>query len=142
MLRNIALSRHKIFQSSHKMFSNGETDPVVQYIVIRSDLMSNLNWTLGAVVAQACHASVAAVAKYKEDDKVVEYITNLNRMHKVVLRVDSTDELENLSDKLASNGVLHHLWIEEPETVPTCLASKPGLKSSLASHFKGLKLLK
>ena len=30
---------------------------IVQYVVVRRDL----NWPIGALIAQACHASVAAV---------------------------------------------------------------------------------
>lgn len=30
---------------------------IVQYIIVRSDLRSNLGWPLGAVIAQCCHAT-------------------------------------------------------------------------------------
>lgn len=34
-----------------------DTGPLVQYVVVRRDLSTSLNWPLGAVVAQACHAA-------------------------------------------------------------------------------------
>lgn len=37
--------------------SSGEGDPLVQYVVVRRDLTDALQWPLGAVVAQACHAA-------------------------------------------------------------------------------------
>lgn len=37
--------------------SGGENDPLVQYVVVRRDLTAVLQWPLGAVVAQACHAA-------------------------------------------------------------------------------------
>ena len=34
---------------------------VVQYLVVRGDLLAALGWPLGAVMAQACHAATAAI---------------------------------------------------------------------------------
>jgi len=34
---------------------------VVQYLVVRGDLLASLGWPLGAVMAQACHAATAAI---------------------------------------------------------------------------------
>ena len=60
---------------------------IVQYVVIRGDLVSTLKWPLGAVIAQACHASTAVMHLYKDDPHVQEYTKDLDRMHKVVLEV-------------------------------------------------------
>lgn len=51
--------------------------------------MTKLGWNKGAVIAQACHASVAVMAKYKDDPDVQEYTSpeNLEHMTKVVLKV-------------------------------------------------------
>lgn len=48
-----------------------------------------IGWNKGAVIAQACHASVAVMAKFKEDPDVQEYTSpdNLEHMTKVVLKV-------------------------------------------------------
>ena len=62
-------------------------DPLVQHIVVRSDLRTSLGWTLGSVIAQACHASIAAIFAHRDDPSVVEYLAALERMHKVVVEV-------------------------------------------------------
>jgi hypothetical protein len=60
-------------------------DPIVQWVVLRRDLWQDLGWPLGAVVAQACHASTAAVSSHLSDDLTQEYIhaDNIDHMHKV-----------------------------------------------------------
>lgn len=58
---------------------------LVQYIAIRGDLIDK--WPLGAIVAQACHASTAALHIFGEDANTQEYLVDLNSMHKVILRV-------------------------------------------------------
>ncbi|KAL8215656.1 hypothetical protein R6Q57_022493 [Mikania cordata] len=51
-------------------------------------------------------------------------------------------QLKNLSEKLKSNNIAHKLWIEQTESYPTCLASKPYPKSVVSIFFKKLKLCK
>lgn len=58
---------------------------LVQYIAIRGDLVDK--WPLGAVIAQACHASSAALHLFRDDVSTREYLGDIDRMHKVVLRV-------------------------------------------------------
>jgi hypothetical protein len=60
-------------------------DPIVQWVVLRRDLWQDLGWPLGAVVAQACHASTAAVFTHLSDELTQEYIHNdhIDHMHKV-----------------------------------------------------------
>ena len=60
---------------------------IVQYIVLRRDLLTVLNWPVGALVAQACHASTAAVHLYRDEEVVQTYLSNLDSMHKIVLEV-------------------------------------------------------
>jgi hypothetical protein len=62
-----------------------QPDPIVQWVVLRRDLWQDLGWPLGAVVAQACHASTAAVFSHLADDLTQEYIAseNIDHMHKV-----------------------------------------------------------
>lgn len=60
---------------------------VVQYILVRGDLMRSLNWPLGAVIAQACHASVAATQLFYTHEHTQQYLQDLDHMHKVVLEV-------------------------------------------------------
>ena len=60
-------------------------DPIVQYVVIRKDLWTDMKWPLGSVVAQACHASTAAMFLHFDDEITAKYVAaeNVNSMHKV-----------------------------------------------------------
>eukprot|EP00195_Chlamydomonas_chlamydogama_P013351 CAMPEP_0202908556 /NCGR_PEP_ID=MMETSP1392-20130828/46469_1 /ASSEMBLY_ACC=CAM_ASM_000868 /TAXON_ID=225041 /ORGANISM="Chlamydomonas chlamydogama, Strain SAG 11-48b" /LENGTH=144 /DNA_ID=CAMNT_0049597953 /DNA_START=119 /DNA_END=553 /DNA_ORIENTATION=+ len=120
------------------------SDPVVQYVVLRKDLWTDLKWPLGAVVAQACHASTAALWSSRDDEVTNIYCAaeNIDHMHKVVLEVKGETQLQNLSTKLSEAGVHHKLWLEQPENYPTCLATKPYRKSEVAAHFKKFNLCK
>ena len=44
-------------------------------------------WPVGALVAQACHASTAVLHLYRDDPNVGAYLGDVDRMHKVVLEV-------------------------------------------------------
>jgi peptidyl-tRNA hydrolase len=65
---------------------------LIQYIVVRADLLKTLNWPVGAVIAQACHACCAVTYLFHNDPHTQEYLKDLNNMHKVVLEA-SIDEL-------------------------------------------------
>lgn len=137
---------------------------LIQYVVVRQDL----DWPLGAVVAQGCHASVAAVAQGLEHDvegtseaaaadrrapapqnhdtwsytkQYVDSATNLAHMRKCVLGVKDLPALQKMAEKLQTAKVPHFLWQEQPENVPTCLATWPRPKPDIQKLFKGLKLL-
>ena len=64
-------------------------DYVVQHIVVRSDLSGALQWPMGSVIAQACHASVAVIIENARDPSVESYVSleNIDSMHKVVVEV-------------------------------------------------------
>lgn len=57
-------------------------DVVVQYVVLRRDLVEA--WPLGSVVAQGCHAAVAALWVHRDHPDTAAYCApeNLDRMHK------------------------------------------------------------
>lgn len=61
-------------------------DPIVQYIVIRKDLVEALKWPLGSVISQGCHAAVAAIILHKDHPSTAEYtgMENLDNMHTVL----------------------------------------------------------
>ncbi|PIN15932.1 hypothetical protein CDL12_11424 [Handroanthus impetiginosus] len=117
-------------------------DTVVQYVVLRRDLIDT--WPLGSLVTQGCHASVAAIWLHKDDPDTLLYCStsNLDSMHKVTLEVKGETQIINLSEKLKVGGIAHKLWIEQPENIPTCLATKPYPKSIISPFFKKLKLCK
>ncbi|KAF5936394.1 hypothetical protein HYC85_027523 [Camellia sinensis] len=126
---------------------------LVQYVVLRRDLIDT--WPLGSVVTQGCHASVSAIWSHMDDPHTLDYCspTNLDSMHKaknellcqrprVTLEVKGETQIRNLSEKLTAGDIAHKLWIEQPENIPTCLATKPYPKSVVSSFFKKLKLCK
>ncbi|CAH2073201.1 unnamed protein product [Thlaspi arvense] len=117
-------------------------DVVVQYVVLRRDLIDS--WPLGSVVTQGCHASVAAIWSFKDDPVTLQYCDpqHIDSMHKVTLEVKGETQMMNLSEKLKSEGISHKLWIENPEKIPTCIATKPYPKSQVFPLFKKLKLCK
>ncbi|MBN3325615.1 RL7L protein, partial [Atractosteus spatula] len=60
---------------------------LVQYVVVRADLVRTLAWPLGAVITQACHAATAAIHLNYNDPDTQEYLAELDSMHKVVLEL-------------------------------------------------------
>ncbi|XP_068158127.1 putative peptidyl-tRNA hydrolase PTRHD1 [Drosophila tropicalis] len=115
---------------------------IVQYVVVRSDLRSALNWPLGAVIAQCCHATAAVMHLHADDEETKAYLNDLDNMHKVVLEAKDEAALVKLGEKLKQNDIKHKMWIEQPENIPTCIAVKPYLKDSVHKYVKNLKLLK
>lgn len=68
----------------------GSPGRLVQYVVVRSDLVHKLSWPLGAVITQACHAATAAIHLHYGDPDTQRYLAELDAMHKVVLGVSAT----------------------------------------------------
>jgi len=58
---------------------------LVQYIVVRADLLKTLHWPVGSVIAQACHACCAVTYLFHNDPDTQEYLKDLENMRKVVL---------------------------------------------------------
>ncbi|KAF5300492.1 hypothetical protein FQA39_LY02291 [Lamprigera yunnana] len=118
------------------MSSNG----IIQYIVLRGDLIKELGWPTGALIAQACHAVSAVTHLYHDDNHMSLYLADLDNMHKVVLETSSESDLINLNKKLLENQIKHKLWIEQPENIATCLVTKPYPKKEIQKYFNKLKL--
>ena len=56
------LFSYRIMSSSVNSGVDPKADRIVQYIILRRDLLEPpLSWTLGALIAQGCHASIAAL---------------------------------------------------------------------------------
>ncbi|XP_068642666.1 uncharacterized protein [Aristolochia californica] len=136
---DIAASAHENATSESQ---NSDSAVLIQYVILRRDLIDT--WPLGSILAQGCHASVAAIWSQKDDIHTAEYCSdqNLDHMHKVVLEVKGETQIVNLSEKLVAGGIAHKLWIEQPENIPTCLATKPYPKSVVSAFFRKLKLCK
>lgn len=60
---------------------------LVQYVIVRKDLLSDMQWPLGAVIAQACHACTAVIHQTYDDQHTKTYLEDLDNMHKVILTV-------------------------------------------------------
>lgn len=60
---------------------------IVQYIIVRKDLIEVLKWSVGALIAQACHATAAVTHLYHDDPVSKQYFQDLDNMHKIVLQV-------------------------------------------------------
>ena len=120
----------------------GGARPAVQYIVLRRDLQETEGWPLGALVAQGSHAAVAAVAEHWDTPACRAYVAPdaIKRMTKAVLEVKGEPQLRGLAAKLEEGGAAHVLWVEQPENFPTCLATAPARKSTLAPFFKKCRL--
>ena len=58
---------------------------LVQYVAVRGDLWRAQKWPIGALIAQGCHATTAVLHTFRDDPNVREYLTDADRMHKVVL---------------------------------------------------------
>lgn len=68
------------------------------------------------------------------------YLAAGGHMRTVVLQVSGEEDLLKLQEKLMRHNVKHRLWREEPEKIPTALASVPITKTA-GRVFKGYKLL-
>ena len=115
---------------------------IVQYVIVRSDLMKTLGWPVGALLAQACHATTAAIHQFYEKEDTKNYLKDLDNMHKIVLCVKNEEDLKSLHAKLTEAEIDHKLWIEQPENFPTCLAVRPYVKDQVQQYFKKLKLFR
>jgi Peptidyl-tRNA hydrolase PTH2 len=71
-------------------------DPIVQYIILRRDLWADQGWPLGPLIAQACHASLAALWLNRDDAMAQAYVApdSLDRMHKVRMFVNCCKTLD------------------------------------------------
>ncbi|KAF4715234.1 peptidyl-tRNA hydrolase domain-containing protein 1 [Perkinsus olseni] len=118
-------------------------DYLLQYIVVRKDLMKDKKvWNQGAIIAQACHASTAAIFETINDADTAKYLSDIDNMTKCILKADDEATLQQLSQELTTAKIAHKLWIEQPENIPTALATAPAYKSRVGAFFKNLKLLR
>lgn len=80
------------------------------------------------------------ISMIRDGDEAKTYLAAGSSMITVVLQVPGEPELLKLRDKLQQSQIGHSLWKEEPEKIPTALASVP-IRKSAGKVFKGLKLL-
>ncbi|KAI7900791.1 peptidyl-tRNA hydrolase II domain-containing protein [Cokeromyces recurvatus] len=100
-------------------------EPLTMFIVVRKDLAKKLQWPAGSVMTQACHAATAILHITREDENTKAYLEDLDNMHKVVLETKNEGSLEKLAEVLQIHNVPFKKWIEQPENIPTALATAP-----------------
>ncbi|KAI9495282.1 peptidyl-tRNA hydrolase II domain-containing protein [Zychaea mexicana] len=98
---------------------------LTMFIVVRKDLTKSLSWNTGSVMTQACHAATAVLHVTRNDPDTEEYLTDVTRMHKVVLETKNANSLEKLEAALKEHQIPHYKWVEQPEDIPTALATAP-----------------
>ncbi|GJQ11787.1 hypothetical protein GpartN1_g3578.t1 [Galdieria partita] len=116
-------------------------EQLVQYIVVRKDLIKDFGWSLGSLIAQGVHAAIAVNWKYRDDPLVREYCTQESQqMHTVVLETSDEAKLLSLAEQLDEALIKCVVWKEQPENVSTAIAIKPYPKDQVASYLKHLRL--
>jgi hypothetical protein len=109
---------------------------------MNKSLVENDAWPDGSMITQACHASTKSIWTFRNDPAVIEYTTNLDSMTKVTLQVKNEEKLIKLETELIENGIDVVRWIEMPENLLSCIATKPIRKSSMGTLLKKCSLYK
>ena len=117
-------------------------DTLVQFIILRRDLLKTMEWPVGSVIAQACHACTAATVAHLDDAHVRAYLADVDHMRKVVKECKGETQLLALADALRAAQVPHKVWLEQPENLPTAIALKPSPRSAVAPLLKKYQLFK
>ncbi|KAN0081401.1 Peptidyl-tRNA hydrolase II domain containing protein [Tylopilus felleus] len=106
-------------------------EPLVMQIIVRRDLFDKEKWGVGPLMAQAAHAATAVLHETRERQETIDYLADLKNMRKVVLQTPDISTLEKLSSALSlaePSPIPHHVWTEQPENIPTCIALAPSRK--------------
>ncbi|GFZ46914.1 hypothetical protein JCM24511_04135 [Saitozyma sp. JCM 24511] len=105
---------------------------LVMQIILRRDLLTELKWPVGPLLAQSAHASTAVLHLHRDHPDVQRYFHGEDGrgwevMRKVTYEVPNEEALRSLATKLDEMApkIPYHLWIEQPENVPTALALVP-----------------
>ncbi|KAI6190976.1 Aminoacyl-tRNA hydrolase [Aphelenchoides bicaudatus] len=112
----------------------------VMYLLLRKDLETVLKWPIGALCTQAAHAATAVLWTYKDDPDVIEYMKDMDNMHKITLAVDDEGTLKDLAGRLDEANIQHKVWIED--NMPVCIAIKPQPRAPLKAILGRLQLYK
>ena len=121
-----------------------DDDVLVQYIIVRNDLIKQHNWSLGSLISNASHASISIIHDTYNDTHTQQYIKQENnvQMHTVTVAVSDEAELLSSSRMLKSSNILHTLWHEQPDNIHTVIATKPYLKSIIKPLLAHLRLFR
>ena len=121
---------------------NSKGSDMKQVIVVRKDLRMEL----GKVISQACHACLEASEKVKKKDLKGWRIWRREGAKKIVLRVDSLDELVELNERAEQLNITKSLVVDRgltqvPPNTPTTLGIGPAEEALLDKLTGDLRLL-
>lgn len=85
---------------------------------------------------------MAAIYSNLNDPQTSEYLKDLERMTKVVLKANSEQEILAASEILKENNIEHHIWREQPENIISSLATVPRNRDLLKPLLKDFKLFR
>lgn len=128
-----------------------ESTPLIQYILVRRDLITVHKWSMGSLMAQAVHAGVAAVWASQQSESTIRYCEHVNaandgqerpQMHTIVLEAKGEEDIIEVGQKLKQDEIGFQMWKEQPENTITALASFPSSKSEVQQYFKPFKLFR
>jgi hypothetical protein len=91
-----------------------------QFIFLRNDV---LDYQIGAYLAQACHASVAAIHKFYDHPSTKEYLADIGSLTTIIYQI-KMDDLSSIQHKLTELGIDCYLWVENG-LEPTCIGTRP-----------------
>mmetsp|Transcript_64206 Transcript_64206/g.139677 ORF Transcript_64206/g.139677 Transcript_64206/m.139677 type:complete len:221 (+) Transcript_64206:40-702(+) len=116
--------------------SSSKSDPLVIYVLLRTDL----DWPVGALINQACHAVAAVAWEARTDEEAAVYLSEAEgQMVKATLGVSSEADLTKAAEKLRAAGLPFKLWVEQPEDIPVCIATWPRRRSEFKRPLKGFR---
>merc|ERR1711918_227455 len=105
-----------------------DNDPVVIYVLLRKDL----DWPTGALMNQVGHACTKVAWEAREDPVAIEFMTEASaQMTQYTMGAKNEQELRKVESKLVAANIPFHLWVEQPEDVPSCLATRPRRRSQV-----------
>jgi len=114
------------------MVGGTHTVPLVMQIVVRRDLMDVEKWGVGPLIAQGAHAATAVLYENRELPETQIYLADVYNMRKVVMQTPDADTLVKLANLLsnAQPPIPFHMWLEQPENIPTCIALAPNRRDN------------
>ncbi|KAJ3130209.1 hypothetical protein HK100_008182 [Physocladia obscura] len=110
------------------------------FVIVRKDLSKTLGWPMGAVIGNACHAATAVLHKYRNEQRTIDYFTDLEGMRKVVLETKNEASLNKVEALMNEKGILHYKWIEQPEGISAAIATAPYFRDDVQECLKKCQL--
>lgn len=93
---------------------------VKQFLFLRKDLPS---YRIGALLAQACHASVAAIHTFRNHPDTAKYLDKTSDLTTVIYEICEKD-IEKIKESLTDLSIEFYIWVENHEIV-TCIGTRP-----------------